>query len=671
MSFVNRINLFVAIDESYVQHCCVMLVSVLENNPDLAFDCYVLTDCLSERSRLRLDSVAKRHANCRLDVHIVDDAVFRGLKLNLPHISRHTYYRYAIADLFPQLDKALYLDVDLVARGSLAELWNTDLDGFLCAGVRDPWIDRIYYKPEIDFGLDELYVNAGVLLLNLSEMRREGLFGRLCEKTRELEGRIRFQDQDVINIVCRGRVLELPERFNFTTKHVHDYPERRSEAIIVHYTGARKPWSTALCTNALKGLYYQYLALTPYRSARYALQLRQAVQKLLPVFLRKEPAGRKPIRVALIIDEFFGGAGTPFGGYGFLARHYIAKYIPCDDIRIDVLIGRNHGFSLPTRTRVDNVFVYRLPGHHFIARWLKRKHYDLYFSLEMTWDMLNYEGKSNVPLLFWVQDPRPWTDWLEIQTVELFTETCYWNTGIYECVHRLFKQGRVSFVTQGHFLSDKARSLYRLSAQTPIPFLPNPIDVEAGFDVENYPKKDAVIFIGRIASVKRAWLFCEIARRMPEYDFYVIGKSLREKSRNDEVMEPYYRSGIPNLHFVGHLEGEEKFRYMRDAKVLVNTSIHEALPVTFLEALAYGTLLVSCQNPDDLTSKFGIYTGPVLGDGFDKVDLFVDAVRTLIKDEERRKKLSMAGYEYVRSVHSVEGFIRNMRWMIREKALKR
>ncbi|WP_290540629.1 glycosyltransferase [Alistipes sp.] len=660
-----RINLFVAFDESYAQHGCVMLVSMLENNPDQAIDCYILTDGLSEKSRGRLASVAGRHADCRLDFRVIDDAAFRGLKLNIPHISRHTYYRYAIAELFPQVDKALYLDTDLVVQGSLEELWNMELGDFLCAGVCDRWIERIHYKPEIGFEQDELYINAGVLLLNLAAMRREKLFDRLCDTTRQMEDRIRFQDQDVINIVCRGRILELPDRFNFTTEHVRDYPERSSEAVIVHYTGARKPWSSTLCPNALKGLYYHYLTRTPYRSVCFGLQLCQAMQKVLPAFLRKKPSGPKPLRVALIVDEFFGGGGTAFGGIGFLARNYIAKYIPCDDIRIDVLIGRHHGLSAASRIRVDDVFLYRLPGRHFIARWLKRKRYDLYFSPEMTWDMLSYEGKSHTPLLFWVQDPRPWTDWLEIQTVGMYPETCYWKTSIYESVHRLYAQGRVSFVSQGRYLADKARILYRLAEKTPVAYLPNPIDVETGFDPETCVKRDEVVFVGRIASVKRAWLFCEIARRMPEYEFYLVGQAQLEKERNEAIMAPY-RTGIPNLHFVGHLEGEAKFRRIREAKILINTSIHEALPVTFLEALACGTLLVSCQDPDGMTSRFGIYIGPVLGDGFDKVDLFVDAVRTLMGDEARRKELSVAACEYVKTVHGVGEFIRNTRRLIRE-----
>jgi hypothetical protein len=65
---------------------------------------------------------------------------------------------------------------------------------------------------------------------------------------------------------------------------------------------------------------------------------------------------------------------------------------------------------------------------------------------------------------------------------------------------------------------------------------------------------------------------------------------------------------------------------------LINTSIHEALPVSFLEALSYGVCLVSNRNPDSLTEKFGIWTGDVLGNGFDKVDLYVDAVNSIYDD---------------------------------------
>lgn len=99
---------------------------------------------------------------------------------------------------------------------------------------------------------------------------------------------------------------------------------------------------------------------------------------------------------------------------------------------------------------------------------------------------------------------------------------------------------------------------------------------------------------------------------------------------------------------------------------MVNTSIHEALPVSFLEALSYGTLLVSNRNPENLTSKFGIYVGEVLGDGFDKVDLYVDAIRKLIQNDEMRKQTAEKAIEYVKEIHNIPTFVHNLRKIIKD-----
>ncbi len=229
-------------------------------------------------------------------------------------------------------------------------------------------------------------------------------------------------------------------------------------------------------------------------------------------------------------------------------------------------------------------------------------------------------------------------------------------------MHEWDLQKRVSFISQGYFLNSKAIDLYNLDKNVPIQYLPNPVDIDFSFDASSFPKKDKIIFLGRIESVKRGWLFCEIAKQMPEYDFYMLGQSFREKDKNSAIMKKY--QDIPNLHFTGHVDGIEKENYLKEAKILINTSIHEALPVSFLEALAYGTVLVSNRNPENLTSKFGIHVGKVLGNGFDKVDLYVNAVKELMTNDKRRKELAASAIEYVRNIHNVEKFIADLRSVI-------
>lgn len=366
------------------------------------------------------------------------------------------------------------------------------------------------------------------------------------------------------------------------------------------------------------------------------------------------------IKIGLIIDEYFGGANTAFGGYGFLARNLIAKYLSNENIEIEVLLGKGKNNFSAEHYTVDHIPLYRLPRRKWFAqRWLKQKKYDVYLSIELTSNyVLENEKDSNKKLVLWIQDPRPQYEWDEIHTVKLFPETSYYNQKIYDLVNEWYKRDRVKFISQARFLDQKGIDLYHLDSQVDIEFVPNPIDIDHSFDVEQYPKKNHIIFLGRLESVKRGWIFCEIAKMLPEYEFFVLGQTFREQAKNSEIMTSYF--DIPNLNFVGHVDGEKKANFLKEAKVLVNTSIHEALPISFLEALSYGTLIVSNRNPEDLTSKFGVHVGDVLGDGFDKVDLFVNAIGKIIENEAHRQLLASQARTYIEQIHNVPKFVNRL-----------
>lgn len=373
------------------------------------------------------------------------------------------------------------------------------------------------------------------------------------------------------------------------------------------------------------------------------------------------------IKVALIVDEYFGAVDTAFGGYGFLARRYIAKYLPNSEIEIEVLIGKGKYNFKSENYIVDGIKVYKLPRRKwFASRWLSKKDYTLYLSIELTYSyILECEKNINKKLVLWIQDPRPQYEWDEINTVKLFPEPSYYNQKIYDLVNQWYKNGRVKFISQGYFLNEKAIDLYNLDKDIQIEYLPNPIDIDPNFVYDSRVKENIIIFLGRIESVKRGWLFCEIAKQLPKYQFYVLGKTFRDDGKNSEIMNKYM--DVPNLHFVGHVDGEEKIAFLKRAKILINTSIHEALPISFLEALSYGTVLVSNRNPENLTGQFGIHVGDVLGDGFDKVELYSNAVRQLMLNDSLRNELAVQAIEYVKKIHNVEDFVNNTRSIISQE----
>ncbi|MDR2790728.1 MAG: glycosyltransferase [Campylobacteraceae bacterium] len=639
--FTLPIEICFAINDQYVKHAVTTAYSILRSNPNAVFRFHIICDDLSHESRSSFLHLSFRFKErCFFEYHDAPKSFFSDIKLTIEYISIHTYYRLMLADILPELDKILYLDADILVQGDLSELWETELENYYAAGVSDLYIDIIDYKKEIGFKSGDLYINAGVILFNLSAIRRDNMQEKLLAAAHELSGKVRFQDQDIINIVFKGGIKAVPDKFNFASDNMHKYPKQINSASIIHYNGKGKPWHKKI--NCLG--YEQYYKI--------------------------EKSAHKKIRTALLIDEFFGGADTAFGGYGFLARRYIAKYIPCADIEIDILLGKGKRHFFAEKFLVDGVTLYHLPRRRIAAkRWIKRKNYDMYLSIELTDDyVLKHEDNPEKKLILWIQDPRPEYEWDEIDTVDLFPENNYYKQEIYDLAHNWHKKGRVSFVSQGYFLNRKACDLYKLPYDTKIKYLPNPIEIDVYFDVENCPKKDNIIFLGRIESVKRGWLFCEIAKKMPQYNFYMIGQTFRQKNENLAIIDKY--RDIPNLHFTGHLDGEEKIRHLKDAKILVNTSIHEALPISFLEALSYGALIVSNCNPENLTEKFGVWVGDILGDGFDKVDLYAEGIEQLMKNDKNRVKLAKEAVDYVKKIHNIPRFIGDLRNIIFEEVYK-
>ena len=635
------IHIVFCINDAYVSHLGTTMASVLANNPQTDFVFYIVSTDLSADSKKKIEKLKVRFPRFSVTYLTPPKELFQNLKLTINYISSETYFRYAIADLLPDLDKVLYLDADLMVTGDLMPLWQTSLSGeggYLAAAVPDAWIEKLNYKSTIGFHKEDVYVNAGVLLLNLKKMREQSVSKQFFDMHEVWKDRIFYQDQDIINLTLRGKIKLVDSIYNFTTYHYKKEKAKRKQAVIFHFTGAKKPWHKS-----------------------YTLPIKKIYRGYEKIFQQVQ---HQKIKVGLLIDEFFGGAGTAFGGYGFLARKYIAKYIPDDNIQIDVLLGKGHSHYKCEKYHVDDVDLYKLPRWSFCAkRWLKKQNYDLYLSIELTTDyVLKHETNPNKKLILWIQDPRPQYEWDEIATMTLMPEPNYYCQRIYDLVHDWYQNGQVRFISQGLFLNQKAKDLYRLPADVAIQYLPNPIEIDPAFDVNTYPKKDLIIFLGRLEDVKRGWLFCEVAKRLPEYEFYVLGATNKRKKGTEYIFEQY--KNLPNLHFVGHVDGTVKEQYLKDAKILMNTSIHEALPVSFLEALSYGTVLVSNRNPDDLTSQFGIWVGDVLENGFDKIDLFVDAVQKLMTDDQKRQKLAVAGRSYIEKTHNVPKFIKELKDVI-------
>lgn len=123
-----------------------------------------------------------------------------------------------LADKIPNIpDKILYLDIDMMVGGDIAELYNIDIDGYEYAAVKEKIGSKII-RPD--------YINAGMLLLNMKKIKETGML----RKSRELikTKKMLFADQDAIFRSTTQKKL-LPRKYNEQSKF------NRKDTVICHF----------------------------------------------------------------------------------------------------------------------------------------------------------------------------------------------------------------------------------------------------------------------------------------------------------------------------------------------------------------------------------------------------------------------------------------------------
>ena len=239
-------------------------------------------------------------------------------------------------------------------------------------------------------------------------------------------------------------------------------------------------------------------------------------------------------------------------------------------------------------------------------------------------------------------------------------------------MQEMMRQKRVSFISQGESLSAIAREMYQIPETVSIQDLANPVEIEYDYRLNDPPKENRIIFLGRLEAQKRVWIVCEIAKAMPQYEFYILGATGtgRDEAANAKTLEPYRNpdgsSKIRNLHFTGHVDGDVKNIHIKTAKLLLNTSFWEGIPVSWLEALSYGTLIVSAFERDKIVGRFGTFVGEVMGDGTDEasIEKFTSAIEYWMAHDLERDTTAQKAIEFVRDRHSIAVFTDKMRTAI-------
>ena len=158
--------------------------------------------------------------------------------------SKMSYIRCYFSKILNE-NKVLYIDADAIVVDDIKELWNTNLNNYAIAGVKEAgeWSKHLGIE-----GMDDKYINSGVLLMNLDFIRKEKLDDKMIDLLNK--NFYHYPDQDVINTVCIDKIKYLSNIYNSTeTTGMVD------NAKIIHYIRERKGW---IKTSPRSDIWFKY-----------------------------------------------------------------------------------------------------------------------------------------------------------------------------------------------------------------------------------------------------------------------------------------------------------------------------------------------------------------------------------------------------------------------------
>jgi len=349
---------------------------------------------------------------------------------------------------------------------------------------------------------------------------------------------------------------------------------------------------------------------------------------------------RKP-HICILASQYFDWG--IYGGFGSMSRK-LAESLAQAGYPVSVIVPRRKGQKPVEHIQGVAIQSFAPLNLSEASRLIRSSPADIFHSQDPT--VVTYLAQRLLPNrihLVTCRDPRDWKDWLiefryatnlrrALIPFNYVTESGLW-------VKQSVRQAQGVFCP-AHFLKPKIKQLYRLKDLPS--FLPNLIDVPPAV-----PRKSdcpTVTFIARWDKRKRPWLFLDLAKQFPHYRFIAVGQGSASAEASYDVGLRKHYSEVRNLVMPGLInrftESKRMEEILAETWVLVSTAVREGLPLTFLEAAAYGCTILSAVDPDQFATRFGRQV---------RNDDYASALRQLLADSPLEK--GRAAHEYVRDTY--------------------
>lgn len=236
------VPVFYSISDDFTKYAAVSLNSLVKHaDPATDYTVYFLSQDLSDQHKQDLSDLGSQNVHVKFS-HIDDELVkpIQNCKENFLRADFFTmsiFYRLFIPELFPQYDKAIYIDSDTIVNDDIAKLYNTEL-GNNFSSIQYV-AEMVKYIKDV-LALDpKKYINPGMLVMNCKAFRDEHFIDHFMDLLEKYHFDRIAPDQDYLNEIGEGRILHLDPRWDAMP---NENTEPLKDPGLIHYNLFFKPW---------------------------------------------------------------------------------------------------------------------------------------------------------------------------------------------------------------------------------------------------------------------------------------------------------------------------------------------------------------------------------------------------------------------------------------------
>lgn len=223
---------------NWFRYFLIACFSLFSNNPS-PIKVYLISDSLQQKQLDLMQELCDKFGEgYEIEYINIKEDIFNEINIDTTYYTKYTLYRLLIPSLIDE-KKVLYLDADTLVCQNITELYNFDLKKNLIAGAKEIFMTN-EYKKEIGLKNRDKYVNAGVLLMNLEEFRKQSLEQKIIELANSQH--FLYHDQCILNKVCQGQIEYISNSYNVSVVTWEKLNALRPEIKIIHFVGRKQPW---------------------------------------------------------------------------------------------------------------------------------------------------------------------------------------------------------------------------------------------------------------------------------------------------------------------------------------------------------------------------------------------------------------------------------------------